>query len=100
MDLALGEDLQAAPGRLQTLARVDNLANRDHVGSVIVNDGNRRFFEPGAPRSLLLRTRAELDLLDDASIVAATRCLLSGVDSSARRQLSMIASQEASSSAR
>jgi iron complex outermembrane recepter protein len=42
---------------LELLARVDNLFDRDHVGSVIVNDGNGRFFEPGAPRSLLLSLR-------------------------------------------
>ncbi|MEO6365195.1 MAG: TonB-dependent receptor [Luteimonas sp.] len=35
-------------------ARVDNLFDRDHVGSVIVNEGNARFFEPGAGRSLSL----------------------------------------------
>ncbi len=32
-------------------ARVDNLLDREHVGSVIVNEGNARFFEPGAGRS-------------------------------------------------
>ena len=42
---------------LELLARIDNLLNRDHVGSVIVNDGNGRFYEPGAPRSLLLSMR-------------------------------------------
>jgi len=44
-------------GTLQTLVRIDNLADRAHVGSVIVNDGNRRFFEPGAPRSALVSLR-------------------------------------------
>lgn len=34
--------------------RVDNLAHKKHAGSVIVNDGNGRFFEPGAGRSLSL----------------------------------------------
>ena len=42
---------------LELLGRVDNLLNCDHVGSVIVNDGNGRFYEPGAPRSLLLSVR-------------------------------------------
>lgn len=42
---------------LDLLARVDNLANRKWVGSTIVNDANGRFFEPGAPRSLLLSAR-------------------------------------------
>ncbi len=46
-----------AADSLELLARVDNLFNRDHVGSVIVNDGNGRFYEPGAPRSLLLSAR-------------------------------------------
>jgi iron complex outermembrane receptor protein len=32
--------------------RLDNATNRRHAGSVIVNDGNGRFFEPGAGRSL------------------------------------------------
>jgi iron complex outermembrane receptor protein len=34
--------------------RVDNLFDRDYVGSVIVNEGNGRFFEPGAGRSITL----------------------------------------------
>jgi iron complex outermembrane receptor protein len=39
--------------RLVPFARIDNLANRRHVGSVIVNEGNRRFFEPGPGRTWL-----------------------------------------------
>ncbi|MCY7353793.1 MAG: TonB-dependent receptor [Lysobacter sp.] len=35
-------------------ARIDNLFDRDYVGSVIVNEGNERFFEPGAGRSFTL----------------------------------------------
>lgn len=46
-----------AAGSLQLLARVDNLANRRVVGSVIVNDGNGRYFEPAAPRSVLVSLR-------------------------------------------
>ncbi len=42
---------------VELLARVDNLFDRQHVGSVIVNDGNGRYFEPGMPRSLLLSAR-------------------------------------------
>ena len=37
--------------RLEALARIDNLTDRSYVGSVIVNEGNSRFYEPGAPRS-------------------------------------------------
>jgi iron complex outermembrane receptor protein len=42
---------------LELLLRADNLFDRRHVGSVIVNDGNGRFLEPGAPRSALLSVR-------------------------------------------
>ena len=44
-------------GRLQTLLRIDNIADRHVVGSVIVNDANGRFFEPAAPRSVLVSLR-------------------------------------------
>ena len=39
-----------ARGPLRVFARVDNVLDRAHVGSVIVNDGNRRFYEPGPGR--------------------------------------------------
>jgi iron complex outermembrane receptor protein len=42
---------------LELLARVDNLADKVYAGSVIVNDANGRFYETGAPRSLLLSAR-------------------------------------------
>jgi iron complex outermembrane receptor protein len=44
-------------GQVDLLLRVDNLANRAVAGSVIVNEGNSRFFEPAAPRSQLLSVR-------------------------------------------
>ena len=42
---------------LELLARVDNLFDRVHAGSVIVNEANGRFFEPGAGRSGLISLR-------------------------------------------
>lgn len=42
---------------LELLARVDNVTDRRVVGSVIVNDGNGRYFEPTAPRTALLSLR-------------------------------------------
>lgn len=44
-------------GTLQLLARLDNVAGRRVAGSVIVNDANGRYFEPGAPRSALVSLR-------------------------------------------
>lgn len=43
--------------RLEALLRIDNLLDRRYAGSVIVNDANGRFFEPGAPRSGLIGLR-------------------------------------------
>jgi iron complex outermembrane receptor protein len=43
--------------KLELLMRVDNVFDRVYAGSVVVNDANGRFFEPGAPRSLLLALR-------------------------------------------
>lgn len=37
--------------RLDALARIDNLLNAHTVGSVIVNEGQRRYFEPAPGRS-------------------------------------------------
>ena len=44
----------AGGNRLRAFARVDNLLDRRHAGSVIVNEGNGRFYEPGPGRGLLL----------------------------------------------
>ncbi len=46
-------------GRLRTFVRVDNLFDEEYVGSVIVNDGNSRFYEPGPERSFLAGIRAD-----------------------------------------
>jgi iron complex outermembrane receptor protein len=40
--------------RLDALLRVDNVFDKTYAGSVIVNEGNARFFETGTPRNWLL----------------------------------------------
>ena len=40
--------------QLRVSGRVDNLANRRYVGSVIVNDSNGRYFESGPDRAYML----------------------------------------------
>lgn len=47
-------------GRLELLGRLDNLADRRVVGSVIVNEANQRFFEPAPGRGWLLSARWSL----------------------------------------
>jgi iron complex outermembrane recepter protein len=51
---ALSKDLS-----LEALARIDNATNKSYAGSVIVNDANGRFYEPGAPRNFLLSLRLQ-----------------------------------------
>ena len=53
--LSLRHDITRGAWRLQPFLRVDNLTNRRYAGSVIVNEGNGRFFEPAAGRSILCR---------------------------------------------
>lgn len=46
-----------ATSMLDLSLRINNLANRRYVGSVIVNDGNGRYFEPGPDRNYMLAAR-------------------------------------------
>ena len=51
LDLGLSRTLGQG-GRI--FLRLDNALDRRHVGSVISNDGNGRYYEPGAPRTAWL----------------------------------------------
>lgn len=42
---------------LRVFLRAENLADREYAGSVIVNEANGRYFEPGAARSVYLGLR-------------------------------------------
>lgn len=50
-NLRAGFVQQTAHWRLSEFGRIDNLANRAYVGSVIVNETNSRFFEPAPGRT-------------------------------------------------
>lgn len=45
--------------RLSLFARFNNILDTNYVGSVIVNDGNGRYFEPGPGRNVLLGFRLD-----------------------------------------
>jgi len=52
---------QRGPGwRFGEFLRIDNVADRAYVGSVIVNDGNGRFYEPAPGRNVLVGVQANL----------------------------------------
>ena len=43
-----------ASGSLRGFVRIDNAFDRTYIGSVIVNEGNGRFYEPGPDRTFLI----------------------------------------------
>ncbi len=49
----------AGPWRVETFARVDNATDRHYAGSVIVNEGNGRYFEPAQGRVWLVGATRE-----------------------------------------
>lgn len=54
----VGYRWQAAGWTFDTTARVDNLFDRSYAGSVIVNEGNGRFFEPAPGRQYVVKFTA------------------------------------------
>jgi iron complex outermembrane receptor protein len=40
--------------------RVDNVTDKNYVGSVVVNDANNRYYEPSPRRSYMLGVQARL----------------------------------------
>ncbi|WP_457444088.1 hypothetical protein [Roseateles sp. P5_E4] len=54
----VGYQLSLGPWDFGALLRVDNLTGRRYAGSVIVNDGNGRFFEPAPGRTWLASANA------------------------------------------
>jgi iron complex outermembrane receptor protein len=60
LNLMAGLVQQGARWRVMEYVRVDNLSDRNYVGSVIVNEGNGRYYEPSPRRSLSLGVQARL----------------------------------------
>ena len=52
-NLELGRQWRFSGGALRAFMRVDNLAGVRYIGSVIVNEGNGRYYEPGIDRTVL-----------------------------------------------
>lgn len=59
-NLRAGFEQRGKKWRLTEFARVDNVAARQYIGSVIVADGNGRFYEPAPGRNYLLGLNAQL----------------------------------------
>jgi iron complex outermembrane receptor protein len=52
MDVGYGFNLSS--GQLRAFFSIDNAFDRNYAGSVIVNDGNGRYFEPAPGRTFML----------------------------------------------
>ncbi|MGE5526835.1 MAG: TonB-dependent receptor family protein [Rhodospirillaceae bacterium] len=59
-NLRAGFEQRGKSWRLTEFVRVDNVTNRQYVGSVIVADTNRRFYEPAPGRNYLFGVSASL----------------------------------------
>jgi iron complex outermembrane receptor protein len=59
-NLRAGFEQETTHWSFSEFARLDNLANRAYVGSVIVNDANSRFFEPAPGRTAYVMFNAAL----------------------------------------
>jgi len=57
LHLELGRDFDLPSGTLRGFMRIDNALNQRYIGSVIVNEGNGRYYEPGPDRGLMLGLR-------------------------------------------
>jgi iron complex outermembrane receptor protein len=59
-NLRAGFEQRSGKWRLTEFARVDNITNRQYVGSVIIADSNQRFYEPSPTRNYLVGVNAQL----------------------------------------
>jgi iron complex outermembrane receptor protein len=59
-NLVAGLVQQGTGWRITEYVRLDNLADRDYVGSVIVNEANRRFYEPAPGRNITAGIQASV----------------------------------------
>ena len=59
-NLAAGLTQRASRWRVTEFLRVDNVGDRNYVGSVIVNETNRRYYEPAPRRNMTVGIQAAL----------------------------------------
>ena len=59
--LAAGLTQRGGAWRFTEFVRIDNLTDRKYAGSVIVNEGNGRYYEPSPRRSLSVGLQARMD---------------------------------------
>jgi iron complex outermembrane receptor protein len=58
VNIAAGLAQQRGPWRFSEFLRIDNVADKRYIGSVVVNDANDRFFEPAPGRNAMIGAQA------------------------------------------
>lgn len=58
VNLRLSAEQRSGPWTFSQLLRVDNVFDREHIGSIIAGDAQGRYYEPGATRSVYGGVRA------------------------------------------
>jgi iron complex outermembrane receptor protein len=58
VNLRFNAEQKSGAWTFSELLRIDNIFDREHIASVIVGDGNGRFYEPGPTRSVYAGLRA------------------------------------------
>jgi len=59
MHLEAAREWSFGAGNLRSFARLENVLDRTYIGSIIVNEGNGRFYEPGPDRTFWLGAQWE-----------------------------------------
>ena len=57
LHLEAGRDWRIGKSAVHTFARIDNVLDQRYIGSVIVNEGNGRYYEPGPDRTFTIGAR-------------------------------------------
>ena len=57
-NVRVSAEQKAGPWRFTEFARIDNLFDRNYIGSVIVGDGNGRYYEPAPGRNGMVGVNA------------------------------------------
>lgn len=59
-NIRASHEYRSGPQKIALLARIDNLLDKRYVGSVVVDQSSRRYYEPGMPRNWLLGAKYTL----------------------------------------
>jgi iron complex outermembrane receptor protein len=59
INLRAGAEQHIGGWRLRQFVRVNNLLDRDYIGSVIVGDSSKRYYEPAPGRNWMLGASAQ-----------------------------------------